>query len=262
MVVLDIKGVKHRINKEKRQTYRYQIAISKENLEKLNINPNEITNEQFKPVKVLNIKDFENLQKKESVEKQEAVAILNKKINDSESIIKDKDKEILELKLSLQSKNDKIDTLEKNTKELQKENNTLDLRERDNNKLIKENTELLRKNRTIKKELTSKYQTQIDELNNQVFKLETINNSKDNELQNTEKIYQKQHNQLQEKYDQLNKDLTKSIALNQLQNQAFKIILELGLFDLIRNKHKKIAKEQIKKLDHEKPVYELASENE
>jgi len=41
-----------------------------------------------------------------------------------------------------------------------------------------------------------------------------------------------------------------------LQNAVLKQILELGFIDIIRNKHKKIAKDQMKELDT-KPVYEL-----
>ena len=46
------------------------------------------------------------------------------------------------------------------------------------------------------------------------------------------------------------------ITINQPQNTALKQILELGFVDMLINKHKKIAKDQIKELDS-KPVYEL-----
>jgi hypothetical protein len=46
-------------------------------------------------------------------------------------------------------------------------------------------------------------------------------------------------------------------VINQPQNVALQQILELGLIDIIRNKHKKIAKDQIKELKADKKVYEL-----
>jgi chromosome segregation ATPase len=62
--------------------------------------------------------------------------------------------------------------------------------------------------------------------------------------------------QLKESYEHFNKEITKYITANQLQNTALKQILELGFIDIIKNKHKQIAKDQIKELD-KKPVYEL-----
>ena len=42
--------------------------------------------------------------------------------------------------------------------------------------------------------------------------------------------------------------------MNILQNTALKQILELGFIDLIKNKHKKIAKDQIKELNSNEKI--------
>jgi len=70
-------------------------------------------------------------------------------------------------------------------------------------------------------------------------------------------IDQQHINQLKESYEQFNKDMTKYITINQLQNTALQQILELGFIDIIRNKHKSIAKDQIKELTNDKKIYEL-----
>jgi len=72
-----------------------------------------------------------------------------------------------------------------------------------------------------------------------------------------EKITKEHQDQLKQSYEQFNKDMTKYIAVNHLQNNALKQILELGFIDIIRNKHKSIAKDQIKELNNDKKVYEL-----
>jgi len=105
---------------------------------------------------------------------------------------------------------------------------------------------------------------QDDELKQLYVKLENMeNNNKtlkelnQNQYKTIEKLDQQHIDQLKESYDKFNKDVTKYITINHLQNTALKQILELGFIDMIRNKHKKIAKNQIKELKKDKKVYEL-----
>jgi len=157
-------------------------------------------------------------------------SLQNKLISQDETIAK-QDKEIKEM----HSKIDNHDKLEQKIELLDIEHEIIEKR---NDKLIKENTDLLRENKALKNELVN-----IDDLTN-----------KFNDLI---KDLDKQHNkELKDSYNQFHSELTKYITVNQLQNTALKQILELGFIDLIRNKHKKIAKDQIKELDT-KPVYEL-----
>ena len=128
--------------------------------------------------------------------------------------------------------------------------------------------ELLTENKTLKNELKnleninktskelyeSKYET-LKELNQQHHKsMKELSKQQDKTIEN---INTKHQEQLKQIYDKFNEDLTKYITVNQLQNTALKRILELGFIDLIMNKHKKIAKDQIKELATDKKVYEL-----
>jgi chromosome segregation ATPase len=157
--------------------------------------------------------------------------------------------QINSLKRTIDNKNKEISSHEKNNKttkeasdKIKKKIELLDIEhemlEKRNDKLILENTELLRQNKSLKNELAN-----IDELTNKFNDLITN--------------LDKQHNdQLKDSYEKFNAEITKYIAVNQLQNMALKQIQGLGLLDLIRNKHKKIARDEIKELDT-KPVYEL-----
>ena len=63
-------------------------------------------------------------------------------------------------------------------------------------------------------------------------------------------LLDKRHNaQINENYKDFHKQLQKYIDVYKLQNKALKDILDLGYIDLIRNKYKKIARDNIKELD-------------
>jgi DNA repair exonuclease SbcCD ATPase subunit len=244
MVVLDIKGVKQRINKKGEQTYRYKISLTKENLKELNIKTNQITNEQFKPVKVLNIKEYENLQKKESDEKQRTVAILNKiiedqkiKTNESDSIIEEKNKIISGYKEKNKELDLKINDLKKDTidfnQTIEKKNKiasdlTTQLQDKDNkivklDEVVKTLEKSLQDNTTDKNEI-SRLTTENTDLLSVKRRLKNKNDKvakriqeQDDEIkklslklgsikENYENILQNTKNQYQEVYNQLKKE--------------------------------------------------------
>jgi len=116
-----------------------------------------------------------------------------------------------------------------------------------------EHDDLINENETIKKELGNK-KIEINKLENKIKSIE----ENSNKLHETLKELDKQHNnQLNENYDKFNEDLKKYIQIITLQNTGLKQILELGFIDIIMNKHKNIANEQIKELSNDKKVYEL-----
>jgi len=211
-------------------------------------------------VSILTVDEYETLQNELKILK-ETINQQNHKVNQT---IANKDNEIKELHI-------KIDTHENNNKAIRESNEKLREKiyflgmehehfDKRNDKLIKENTELLRENKYLKKELnnikdtTIKFNTLITDLQKQQDEtIKELNKQQDKIIEN---INMKHQDQLKQIYEKFNKDLTKYITVNQLQNTALKQILELGFIDLIRNKHKKIAKDQIKELDN-KPVYEL-----
>ena len=127
---------------------------------------------------------------------------------------------------------------------------------------IKEYEHLQNKIESLEKTISK----QDDELKQLSVKFENMeNNNKtlkelnQNQYKTIEKLDQQHIDQLKESYEQFNNDLKKYIAVNQLQNTALKQILELGFIDMIQNKHKKIAKNQIKELSNDKKVYELTA---
>jgi predicted nuclease with TOPRIM domain len=166
---------------------------------------------------------------------------LQNQISSQHTTIAKQDKKIK----GLYSKIDNHDELQQKIELLGTENEMLEKR---NDKLITENTELLRQNKYFKKELTN-----IEDMTNKFnILIKDLQKQHDNAI---EKLNKENISQLKESYDKFNEDLTKYITLNQLQNTALKRILELGFIELIRNKHKKIAKANIKKIDN-KPVLE------
>jgi len=177
---------------------------------------------------ILTVDEYESLQ--------------NQLISQDETIAK-QDKEIKEL----HTKIDNHDKLEQKIELLNIEHENYEKR---NDKLIKENTELLKQNKQFKKELTD-----INDITTKFNKL--IIDLQKQQDKTIENINTKHQDQLKQIYDKFNEDLTKYITVNQLQNTALKRILELGFIDLIMNKHKKIAKDQIKELATDKKVYEL-----
>ena len=138
-------------------------------------------------------------------------------------------------------------SLQNELKEL-KENTNIQQRE---DKTIKEIIEVHQK---LVKDLSQQQDKTIREMNKEHQETTKSITKQQHEL--TEKITKEHYDQLKQTYDEFNNELKKYITVNQLQNTALKQILELGFIDLIRNKHKKIAKNQIKELST-KPVYEL-----
>ena len=114
-------------------------------------------------------------------------------------------------------------------------------------------------NKSLKTKI-DKDEDEIKKLNAKIEKIEyKLKNIKESEQllhQTIKELNKEQVDYLKQIYDDFNKELKKYITVNQLQNQALEQILELGLIDIIRNKHKKIAKKQIKELDTD-VVYEL-----
>jgi len=102
-----------------------------------------------------------------------------------------------------------------------------------------------------------KIQSKLNEYDSLKKEIESIKKTLEHQTETSLKLDQQHHDQLKQSYNQFNNDLKKYIAVNQLQNTALKQILELGFIDMIMNKHKKIAKNQIKELKKDKKVYEL-----
>jgi chromosome segregation ATPase len=228
MIVKTIKKYK------KGNGFRYEISINKKNIEELNNTKkvNILTNTEYKSFKsqIKSLKQTIDNQNKE-IKKLYANIDNHKRYNKTDKESNDKLCQKIEL--------------------LDIEHETLEKR---NDKLIQENTELLRQTKYLKKELSN-----IDDLTN---KFNTL--IKDLNTQNNDKIAklnQQHHDKLEQIYYNFNEDLKKYITVNQLQNTALKQILELGFIDLIRNKHKKIAKNQIKELD-KKPILEYVLKGE
>jgi len=127
---------------------------------------------------------------------------------------------------------------------------------------IKEYEHLQNKIESLEKTISK----QDDELKQLYIKIENLeNNNKtlkelnQNQYKTIEKLDQQHIDQLKQSYEQFNNEIKKYLTVNQLQNTALKQILEIGFIDLIRNKHKKIAKDQIKELTNDKKVYELTA---
>jgi hypothetical protein len=81
----------------------------------------------------------------------------------------------------------------------------------------------------------------------------------ENSYKKTVKELDNQHNkQMTKNTKEFTTTLEKYIAIYQLQNKALKDILNLGYIDLIRNKYKKIAKDNIKELDTRKHYIDYA----
>jgi len=109
------------------------------------------------------------------------------------------------------------------------------------------------------KQLEKSYKETIETLNSNQH--EIIEKMDKQHHETIKELNQEQTDYLKQIYDDFNNELKKYITVNQLQNTALKQILELGFIDLIRNKHKKIAKKQIKELKDE-TVYELVEKKE
>ena len=134
--------------------------------------------------------------------------------------------------------------------------------ERQRNEIMSKNNEILNYKEDIEKkhEENKKLEKTIASNEISLIKLEqenkTLKQNYEQDNQTIENLWQQHDDKIEKMYNDFNEDLGKYVVINTLQNAAFKQILELGLCDLIRNKHKKIAKNQIKELNT-KPVYEL-----
>ena len=215
----------------------------------------ELTNKLNNLEKKINEEDkqkIKNLQNEESEKRIEIVGTLNK---------------------TIEEKNKKIASIENTIKELQNENNELNLKEKDNRRLIKENTELYSKNNTIEKRLTSKYQNIIDDFKKQIqdqenekdklsMKLESIENTYEDILQILKDSHKESQEELNQRYDKLNKEKERCIELNSSMITNLKNMLQFNLIDLLMNKYKKTIRESIKKEFTEDKIYELAPKKE
>jgi len=114
--------------------------------------------------------------------------------------------------------------------------------------ILKSNIQTEKHYKELIKELSQHQETTLEKMDKQHN--ETI-----------KELNQEQIDYLKQIYDEFNDELKKYITINQLQNQALEQILELGFIDIIRNKHKTIAKDQIKELTTNK-VYELTPTKE
>ena len=176
------------------------------------------------------------------------------------AILKFNDYELLQKKIENLKINEKSS---KETKQLEEQNDKLRI----------SNLELSKDYERIK----TKYQEKEKENKELTVQLNNIEENYEHILENTEKnlkhsndklhesiekITKEHQDQLKQSYDQFNKDMKKYIAVNHLQNNALKQILELGFIDIIRNKHKSIAKDQIKELSNDKKVYELVEKKD
>lgn len=96
--------------------------------------------------------------------------------------------------------------------------------------------------------------------------LKEYNNHQETLLEKFQKQHHEQLEYLEKNLEKYHKefdlDLVKYITIIALQNDALKDILKLNKIDLLMNKHKKIAKENIKELATDKKVYELAPKKE
>jgi predicted nucleic acid-binding Zn-ribbon protein len=250
----------------KGKSNRREISVPKEELEYFKEEKNIV--EKFKKqfnhenndkivtyVKVLKIGEYEDLKKDkkqlklkktdyETFEKQNVeIANLNKTIEDKINKLSDLTKHIHKKDQEIANLNKDINIFKESLKDTAQIENEV-------SKLTKENTDLISKNnyqtKKIKK-LKNKLQTQNDENKKLSLELKTIEQNKTNELQKVEKIYKEQFNQLQERYDQLNKDKEKCISLNSSLITDFKHILNFGFLDLLRKKHKTTIEAAIKK---------------
>jgi len=178
---------------------------------RINVSLRDNLNEE---VIILNLEEYEALQ-------SEISELKNNRINNAE--IKEKDKEISDLTLQLQNKNEQIANLEENKT---KDHESIAYELKYANKLLDQQHETIKHDRDTMKEINQQHTDKLEQI-----------------------------------YDKFNKELQKYVAVNHLQNNALKQILELGFIDIIRNKHKSIAKDQIKELTDDKKVYELAEKN-
>ena len=291
MVVLDIKGVKHRLNKEGKQTYRYQISLTKENLKELKIETDQIDNKQFKPVKILNIKEYENLQNLELVEKQRFVGSLNKTIEEQKEKIKDLENNRIandNFKQKLQTKDDEILELRKQLKDrdnLINKNNSLSdkIKNLENNldNINKEKAELslnLEEQKIFKNKIKELKQTILDKdnkINDLAITLENLENT----FETTTKTLKEKENKVKtistENSRLLDKIKSLETELNETNNNNIRLSNKLkeykgsqsqitDLQQTIAKQNDELKEKDIKtlelKVNHEKSINQLNNE--
>ena len=250
----------------KGKSNRREISIPKEELEYFKEEKNTVKKfkKQFNHenndkivtyVKILKIGKYEDLQREikelklkesdyKSVEKQKLeIANLNQELSDFTTQIEIKDNEISNL-------NESIKILEESLKENAPT-------EEEVSRLTKENTELI----TSKKRLKSQNKKLNDQLQNQKNEniklssdLKNIDENHDNILRNTKNLYQKQYEQLEERYDKLNEEKEKYSNLIASLLKDFKEILQYSFFDLFRNKYKPKIRGSIKEIESVKQI--------
>jgi myosin heavy subunit len=236
------------------------VILEEKDYESLEKEINQLKNTQTDP------REIKNLQESS----REMAAKLNK-------IIDEKDNEISDLTIQIQNKYYEIANLDEDIKILKESSKETTSTTKENNNLIRENTKLLQEIKTIKskhqeknKELNKQLQNQKDEIKKLSLKLESIEKNHEEKLnqlkESNDKLHQdikeigKEHSKtLKQTYDDFNKNFIEYVNLNNVQNQAFQDILKLNFIGLIMNKHKKIANENIKKIQN-KPVIKYVPE--
>ncbi|MCL2313618.1 MAG: hypothetical protein FWC41_14275, partial [Firmicutes bacterium] len=174
--------------------------------------------------------------------------------------------------IDLEDAKKEIDTLNKDIEKLIVEKNEL-LKKVSNYKALQES------NKELEKKLheSKSYKPQIEALNETVTNLKLKlkeHETNDKNIDQMERLYkatlekvtkqqdeiikelnQQFHNQTKKNNDEFNEKIEKYLLVNIRQNEALKQIIDLSFFDLIRNKHKKVANKNIEKIDS--PIYEL-----
>ena len=119
-------------------------------------------------------------------------------------------------------------------------------------KLNEEVKEVLEENKILKSQI--KTQKHYDRLFNKFEKdkFKTMNELQKKQMRQVAEMYEQHNTQLKEVYVEFNKEIQRYYELNNAYSIAFNNIMKLGLLDLLKNKHKQIAKDNIKQLDTKK----------
>jgi methylthioribose-1-phosphate isomerase len=99
------------------------------------------------------------------------------------------------------------------------------------------------------------------EIKDQKYYDEFLKNLENTQHKKIKELDQQHNDKIEKIYYKFNEDLKKYITVNELQKIALKQILKLGFIDMLRMKHKKIVKNQIKELDQKPIENEYLTEN-
>ena len=95
------------------------------------------------------------------------------------------------------------------------------------------------------------------DLLNEIKRLKEIINNQKQEYKTIQEIEQIHKETIIKLTNEHKTEIKKYTEQNTILRTILRQIFELGFIDLLRNKHKKIAKKQIKELDNDNVVYEL-----